>query len=151
MTMRTKLSIYIGLILPLIILQEGCSDVLGFSTATKFALDISQRSDQSVDVSLGYDRAEVASIPVSKNQNATASNPPSTTGNADVYSVLGTFKVSYGNPFMVLVGKEEPFVLDQLFATGIAARTAAKNPELQKFFGIEAGTIVNKKVFEEIK
>lgn len=152
MTMRTKLSIYIGLIFPLIILQEGCTDVLGFSTATKFALDISQRADQSIDVSLGYDRVEVASIPVDKKkQDAKTTTPPSSTGNTDAYSVLGSFKVSYGNPFSVFLGEEEPFVLDQFFATGMAARKAANTPGLQEFFGTEAGIIVNKKALEEIK
>ena len=82
-----------------------------------------------------------------KKQDAT--KPPSKEGNSDAYSVLASFKVSYGNPFMVLIGKEKPFVLDQLFATGMAARTAAKNPELQRFFGTEAGTIVNKKKIGE--
>ena len=147
MTKLTKLSVYIGLILPFTMLQQACTDVLGFSTATKFALDISQRADQSIDVSLGYDRAEVASIPAGKKQDAT--KPPSKEGNSDAYSVLASFKVSYGNPFMVLIGKEKPFVLDQLFATGMAARTAANNPELQRFFGTEAGTIVNKKTLGE--
>jgi len=147
MTINTKLSVSIGLILPFTLLQQGCTDVLGFSTATKFALDISQRADQSIDVSLGYDRVEVASIPVAKKQDAT--KPPSKKGNSDAYSVLASFKVSYGNPFMVLIGNEKPFVLDQLFATGLAARTAATNPVLQKFFGTEVGTIVNKKTLGE--
>lgn len=139
MTINTKLSVSIGLILPFTLLQQGCTDVLGFSTATKFALDISQRADQSIDVSLGYDRVEVASIPVAKKQDATKSP-----GNTDAYSVLASFKVIYGNPFM-----NKPFVLDQLFATGLAARTAAINPVLQNFFGTEAGIIVNKKTREE--
>lgn len=157
MVMRTKFSFYFGLILPLAMLQEGCTDVLGFSTATKFALDISQRADQSIDVSLGYDRAEIASIPVAKKQDATttptsgASVLPSAEGKTDAYSVLGSFKVSYGNPFRVLLGEEEPFVLDQFFATGMAARKAANTPGLQRFFGTEAGTIVHEKALEEKK
>lgn len=119
--------------------QTGCTNVLAFGTATKFALDVSQRADQTVDVSLGYDRAEIASIPAPKNVDSTGAsveNPGD-----DAYSVLGTFSVTYGNPFV----DSQPLVLDQFFATGWAARIAAKNPRMQAFFGREAHEIATKK------
>ncbi len=53
-----------------------------------------------------------------------------------ILTVLGTFVVSYGNPF-----RDQPLVLDQFFATGMAARKAARSPELQRFFGKAAGKI----------
>jgi len=152
MTRRIKFPLYLGLILPLTLPQGGCTDVLGFSTATKFALDVSQRADQSIDVSLGYDRVEVASIPVARDKNeqdATQSLTGAETGNSDAYSVLGSFKVKYGNPFNIL--HEQPFELDQFFATGIAARRAAELPAVQEAFGRKAGTIVEKNIAPEGK
>jgi len=133
--------IYLGLLISLmfILLLEGCQNVLGFSTATKFGLDISQRPDQTIDVSMGYDRTEVASIPAPKDDDANESADGTDKANTDAYSVLGTFVVSYGNPFL-----DQPLVLDQFFATGMAARKAARNPELQKFFGEAAGKIATK-------
>lgn len=125
--------LYLGLLIPFALTQAGCQNVLGFSTATKFGLDISQRPDQTIDVSMGYDRTEVASIPAPKNEDATESADGTGT---DTYSVLGTFVVSYGNPFL-----DQPLVLDQFFATGMAARKAARSPELQRFFGKAAGKI----------
>lgn len=134
MRIRTRLAGYLGLVLPFAMIQGGCTNVLSFSTATKFGLDIAQQADQTIDVSMGYDRAEVASIPVPKNEEATA--PPKET---DACSVLGTFKVKYGNPF------REPLVLDQFFATGWAARAAAKNPVARNFFGKQAHDIASKR------
>jgi len=117
----------------LALLVTGCTNVLGFGTATKFALDISQRADQSFDVSMGYDRVEVASIPAPKKDDAVDGAQPE-----DVYSVLGTFKVTYGTPWT------EGLVLDQFFATGLAARSAAQDAEFQAFFGHQAGSIAAK-------
>lgn len=122
----------------LAIMLEGCTNVLGFGTATKFGLDIAQRADQTVDVSLGYDRVEIASIPAPKNQVATGGSDRS--AGDDTYSVLGTFKVKYGNPW-----SDEPLILDQVFATGWAAREAANSPAMRKFFGREARSIASKR------
>lgn len=106
----------------------GCTaKTLAFATATKFGLDISQQADQTVDVSMGYDRAEVACIPAN---NSDAGK------DADTYSVLGFFRIKYGNPWTL-----QPVTLNQVFATGWAARQAAKNPQLQAFFGKTAGQI----------
>jgi hypothetical protein len=113
--------------------EAGCTNVLGFSTATKFGLDVSQRSDQMVEVSMGYDRAEVASIPAPKDNARLSSDEIS---GEDAYSVLGTFDVHYGSPF-----GGEPLVIDQLFATGFAARQAAGNPDMQAYFGKRAHDI----------
>jgi len=127
-----------GILLTMAVNQSGCTNVLAFGTATKFALDVSQRADQIVDVSLGYDRAEIASIPTPKNQDATVKDNTPENGD-DTYSVLGTFSVVYGNPF-----RDEPLVLDQFFATGWAARIAAKNPQTRKYFGQAVHDIATK-------
>ena len=85
----------------------GCvGKTLVFGTATKFALDVSQRPDQTVEVTMGYDRYEVASIPAVK-EDAVQEGAAKTAGK-DTYSVLGIFSVSYGNPFST-----EPLVLRQ--------------------------------------
>ena len=124
----------IGSVLALALTHSGCANVLGFGTATKFGLDISQRADQTVDVSLGYDLAEIASIPAPKNNNATLDENGKSV--SDTYSVLGSFKVTYDNPFT-----DEPLVLHQLFATGAAARAAARDSRMQAYFGTEAHEI----------
>ncbi|MDD5322950.1 MAG: hypothetical protein PHD43_20535 [Methylococcales bacterium] len=133
MRIHINRGLYLRLLVPFVLTQAGCQNVLGFSTATKFGLDISQRPDQTIDVSMGYDRTEVASIPAPKNEDATQSGDGTGT---DTYSVLGTFVVFYGNPFL-----DQPLVLNQFFATGMAARKAAKSPELQRFFGEATGKI----------
>jgi hypothetical protein len=109
----------------------GCQSYLAFTTATKFGLDISQQTDQSPHIHLGYKRAELASIP-SPPANATETN--------DTYSVLGTFCVRYDpNPFST-----DSLQIRQLFATGMAARIAAKQEDLQKMFGQAAYDIRGK-------
>lgn len=125
-------------VIPLGPMLAGCTNVLGFGTATKFGLDIAQQADQTIDVSMGYDRVEIASIPAPKNEVATAGTDKAM--GADTYSVLGTFNVSYGNPW-----DEQPLVLHQVFATGWAAREAAKIPEMRAYFGKEAGDIAARK------
>jgi hypothetical protein len=112
----------------------GCTNTLAFGTATKFALDISQQADKNIDVSLGYDRAEIASIPAPKDKDASATE--------DTYSVLGTFFVHYDNPFLP---DGDPLRLNQFFATGAAARTAAQSPRFQAYFGHSAGVIEDKR------
>jgi hypothetical protein len=129
------LTVFMGLTMPLAIMQGGCANVLSFSTATKFGLDITQRADQTIDVTMGYDRAEIASIPAPKNRPAVEKADGN---NEDAYSVLGSFKVSYDNPW-----SKKPLVIDQFFATGWAARKAANHPSMQVFFGNEVGEIAN--------
>jgi hypothetical protein len=107
----------------------GCVKLIAFGTATKFGLDISQKADQTIDVTLGYDRVEVASIPAEL-QDAGPGK--------DTYSVLSDFSVSYGNPFPP---NPEPLVLTEVFTTGHAARIAAANPAFRKYFGGRAGLI----------
>lgn len=141
MTTPKILTIPTLFLLPLCFLQSGCTTkTLVFSTATKFGLDISQQADKTIDVNLGYDRAEVASIPVSDNSDASSctdnakTQPPC---NQDAYSVLGIFNVEYGNPWPF--NDQKSFELHQFFATGIAARKAAKNPAISGGFGKKAG------------
>lgn len=115
--------------LVLIMELAGCTGkTLVFGTATKFGLDISQRPDQMVEVSLGYDRFEVASIP--------AKEEDSDRSGTDTYAVLGVFGFSYGNPWT-----DEPLVIRQFFATGWAARHAADDPLFKKYFGQKSGDI----------
>jgi hypothetical protein len=129
------LAVRLALALPCTFWLGACTTTkhLMFSTATKFGLDIAQRADQTVDVSMGYDRAESASIPVPEDDDLDASEK------SDSYSVLGAFRVRYDTPW----GKE-PLELDQFFATGLAARKAARTPEFGRFFGREAGCIAGK-------
>lgn len=113
----------------------GCANVLAFSTATKFGVDISQRADQTIDVTMGYDRVEIATIPVPDD----ATESPDATSTADCYSVLGLFDVQYGNPW-----KDEPLKLSQFFATGWAAKKAAQSSDLQRFFAQKAKEIADR-------
>jgi hypothetical protein len=108
-------------------LFPGCAKTVAFGTATVFGLDISQKPDQTIDVALGYDRAEIATIPATEHDAKE---------NEDTYSVIGIFSVSYGNPWTL-----EPLRLNQFFATGWAARTAARDKRLQEFFGKKAAEI----------
>jgi hypothetical protein len=117
-------------LVPLSVAAGGCTKTLAFGTATKFALDISQRADQTIDVSMGYDRAEIASIPAKANTDATQTD--------DAYAVLGTFYVTYGNPWTM-----QPIRVNQFFATGMAARTASETPRFQDYFGRSASVIEN--------
>ena len=113
----------------------GCANRLAFGTATKFALDISQRPDQTVEMTLGYDRAEVIVIPTytAKDNERVAKDA---TARTDTYSVLGTFQVIHGNPFA-----NQGLIIHQFFATGRAAAVAAGTPGFQEIFGSEAGLI----------
>ncbi len=115
--------------LPLLIV--GCTNQLAFSTATRFGLDISQRADQQPEITLGYNRAEIASIPVAGKEEEVKDADDV----HDAYSVLGTFYVYYGKP-------GEGLHLNQVFATGMAARKAAQNPKMQKAFGNSAGVVL---------
>ena len=109
------------------LMLAGCARTLVFGTGTKFGLDVSQRADQTVEISMGYDRIEYASIPAPREQaNKTE----------DTYSVLGYFTVSYGNPF-----SRKPLVLRQFFSTGWAARAAAEDENLQEYFATKAARI----------
>jgi len=131
----------------LALLLQGCEGYLAFGTATKFGLDISQRADGNIDVTLGYQRVEAVSIPAPKETGSEGKKDGQGQSQGgsdaskvrDTYSVIGRFHVKYGNPF---VG--EPLELNQLFATGHAARLAAKNKQMMEAFGRAAGTIAKK-------
>ncbi len=129
------------------LLLQGCEGYLVFGTATKFGLDISQRADQNIDVTLGYQRVEAVSIPAPKEKEVSgpdgkkdgqgqSQGGSDASKDRDTYSVIGRFHVKYGNPFF-----GEPLELNQLFATGHAARLAAKNKQMMEAFGRAAGTI----------
>jgi len=114
----------------------GCATggkTLAFGTATKFGLDVSQRPDQMIEVVMGYDRVEVASIPTKEDVDAERLDDGKM--GKDTYSVLGTFSVTYGNPWA------EPLVIKQFFATGWAARKGAENVDFQRVLGLKAGEI----------
>jgi hypothetical protein len=113
----------------------GCANRLAFGTVTKFGLDVSQRPDQTVEMTLGYDRAEVIVIPTytAKDNERLARDA---TAHRDTYSVLGTFQVTHGNPFA-----NQALIIHQFFATGRAAAVAAEHPGFQEIFGREAGLI----------
>lgn len=121
-----------SLLLPL--LGAGCKNHLAFATATKFGLDISQKANQTIDVTMGYQRAEMVSIPVPSGKDANATE--------DAYSVLGRFNVTYGDPFKG--GKNDGLHLKQFFATGLAAQAAATNANMRQAFGKAAGEVKDK-------
>ena len=116
----------------------GCANRLAFGTATKFALDVSQRPDQTVEMTLGYDRMEIVLIPMYTVKDGER-QAKDATEDFDTYSVLGTFQVSQGNPFA-----DQPLIIHQFFATGRAAVRAASDPAFQRIFGLEAGDIYKK-------
>jgi hypothetical protein len=135
----------------------GCIDRnVVFVTSTKFGLDVSQRPDEQVEVTLGYDRAEVASVPVCDDKPRATRGPngaPASsagaaactagaghdaTGDWDAYSLLGAFHVDYGNPFL-----NQPVTLRQVMASGFAARKLAADPGLRAGFMTSAAQAVN--------
>jgi hypothetical protein len=130
-SVKTLTATVLGLSAVALVLGGCGGKTLVFGTATKFGLDVSQRADQTVEVTMGYDRYEIASIP-------TEMHDAEQTSKKDTYSVLGIFSVSYGNPWT-----GEPLVLRQFFATGWAARGAALKPAFQQFFGHKTGEIIN--------
>ncbi len=125
-------------------LTAGCKNYLAFATATKFGVDITQKPDQTIDVTMGYNRYEVASIPVAETPGEKGNVAQDADEEHDAYSVLGTFYVNYGNPW-----KGEGLQLKQFFATGMAARNAAQKPEMRAFFGDAAFKIQQKKKGDE--
>jgi len=142
----------IGLVV-LVIAVAGCVDrSVVFVTSTKFGLDASQRQDQKVEVTLGYQRAEVASIPMcvpasrsngpdgapSSSMTCSEKNGYDSTGEWDAYSLVGAFHVDYGNPF----DTSQPLTLRQAMATGMAARQLAKDPKLRPGFMVAADQAV---------
>jgi hypothetical protein len=116
----------------------GCSSserLLAFATATTFGLDISLRADDNVNVVLGYDRVEVATVPVQETKDASKTD--------DAYSVLGFFHVDYGNPW----NPGSDLTLKQLFATGVAAQESSSQPTgLQKFLAQKAAGIAEERM-----
>jgi hypothetical protein len=118
----------VALVLALVVVATaGCAKRLAFATATKFGLDVSQRSDQTVEMSIGYDRGETVVMPAEEKN---------TSDGVDAYAVLGTFQVKHGNPFA-----NQALVIHQFFATGRAAVKAAETEEFQRLFGAEAADI----------
>lgn len=100
----------------------GNERYLVFATGTKFGLDFTQRADQNVDVTMGYDRVEIASIPTALEGTATPTE--------DVYSVLGSFCVRYASPW----SDDSAFQLRQVFATGEAAVKVARLDRIRQHF-----------------
>lgn len=110
---------------PAVLASLGCTNHLVFATATKFGLDASQRADRTVELTVGYQRAEVVSVPACPD-DGTACHA---NDRQDIYSVLGTFHVNQGNPFTM-----EPIEIQQVFATGMAARKASENKAIWQIF-----------------
>ncbi len=128
--MKMQWKSQVGRVLPVAVCAlfvAGCQGYLVFTTATKAGLHISQQADQSPSALFGYKRAEVASIPA---------NPKNASTTEDTYSVLATFCVRYDPLFSQ--SAEDSLQIRSVFATGMAAREAAKNPEMQSFFAAAA-------------
>ena len=101
----------------------GCQGYLVFTTATTFGLDISQQANQTPHVVLGYKRGELASIPVTQ-KNASATE--------DTYSVLAYFCAKY-DPILSQ-STTDSLQIRSVFTTGMAARAAASNADMQRYF-----------------
>ena len=115
---------------------SGCNNYLVFTTSTKFGIDASQDGNQPPKVVLGYKRAELAIIP---------SDHKAATEIEDTYAVLSDFCVM-ANPSLYdwmdtikTTDRNTRDIKDSLqirsiFATGMAAREAAKNEAIQTHF-----------------
>jgi hypothetical protein len=130
-------------------LLAGCRNLLVFSTATKFGLDVSESSGQQPEITFGYNRAELVCIPIGAGDTNSNINDAGSTN--DAYSVLGTFFVAF-DPRIFTFSNTESNVLanpgvhiNDLFATGIAAQKAAANPVMGAVFGTNLIEIVNSK------
>jgi len=160
----------LAIAIAVVALNTGCKNHLAFGTSTKFGLDISQKPDQTVEVTMGYRRAEMVSIPVApdgapcphcvkccSNEKQTCTHAACCSdphvgarkpriddadGTNDAYSVIGRFNVHY-NPG--LFGRTNGLHLKQFFATGMAARKAAQNTNMQRAFGEAAHQVKTKK------
>ena len=131
---RRRASVLVGLSIMALASTACTTKTLVFGTATKFALDISARADQSIEVTMGYDRYELVSIPAVERDAVDGDR------STDTYSVLGLFGISYGNPFAT---QPQPLVLRQFFATGWAARRAVEsNSGLHEYLGSRTGRII---------
>lgn len=160
-----------------IVAFTGCmGNNLVFGTGTKFGLDISQRSDQQPEVTFGYQRAEFVSIPLSKSKRVKGN----ASDDADAYSVLGTFSVSFDPRIFSLQGKKNFEIksvtnivsgaevitkqtnaislpvwgnagvhVNDIFATGVAAKYAATNTNFGAFFGSNLVVIAKEKAKEK--
>ncbi|NOS78502.1 MAG: hypothetical protein HOP35_11210 [Nitrospira sp.] len=115
---------------------SGCNNYLVFTTSTKFGIDISQDAGQPPKMALGYKRAEIALIP---------SDHTPATPDTDTYAVLSDFCVM-ANPSLydwtdtVTKSKssstevKDSLQIRSIFATGMAAREAAKTEAIQTHF-----------------
>lgn len=123
----------------------ACQNYLIFNTDTKFGLDISQRADQVPEVTLGYQRLAIASIPVITNSpSAGSGHSIDANSTNDAYSVIGTFHVFY-KPSLIVSNPTNGLQINQVFATGIAAQELAKDPRMAAMFAGEVGRIFSKK------
>ncbi|MCC5875216.1 MAG: hypothetical protein JJU11_03255 [Candidatus Sumerlaeia bacterium] len=107
-----------------VLLSTGCQNYLGFGTGTVTGFEISPRPDNSLNLTLGYNRYELAVIPVPEFQDAGDT--------LDAYSVLATINVE--SPGLNSYDPEDSLRITQLFATGMAARRMSNQPGMRKHF-----------------
>ena len=129
-------------------LLSGCRNLLVFSTATKFGLDISESAAQQPEITFGYNRAEVVSVPLGGGHTNTADRYyVSDAGPTnDAYSVLGTFSVGFDPSLNNTAGIH----VNDLFATGVAAQKAAASPAMGGVFATNLIFIINSKATNTI-
>ncbi len=106
----------------------ACNGNLVFATATTTGLEIGARADDTMTLVFGYDRAELASIPVAEKSDASPTH--------DAYSVFGSFDLKYTR-----YGDDSGIKLRQVMATGMAAQNAAKNPKFAAALANKAGRV----------
>lgn len=132
---RSTLGHVLFALIPLVGLS-GCNNYLVFTTSTKFGIDASQDGNQPPKVVLGYKRAELAIIPADHKAATEAE---------DTYAVLSNFCVM-ANPSLydwtdtiktrdtTSQDVKDSLQIRSIFATGMAAREAAKNKAIQTHF-----------------
>jgi hypothetical protein len=116
-------------------LGQGCQNYLAFNTDTKFGLDISQSAQAQPEVTFGYQRLAVVSMPAGTNANGGARDANT---NSDGYSVVGSISIKY-NPS--LIGTNGGVRILQLFATGQTAREVSSNEALAGLFAKDLASI----------
>jgi hypothetical protein len=133
--MKQKLA-YGAIVVLLAGIGAGCQSYLAFNTDTKFGLDISQSAQQQPEVTMGYQRVAIVSMPVLGTNDGRAYYDAN--ANHDAYSVLGSINIKYDPALSSATGGIR---ILQIFATGEAARSVATNAALAGLFASDLASI----------
>lgn len=147
-----KMILFISFTLGMILLTTtGCatpkhSNVLIFGTNTKFALDLSADTTGNPGITIGYARQEAVWMPLLANTGKDYEPSLCATENClykgtegndkDTYSVLASFGAKFSAEYTGTSPKAGGG-LAQYFATGLAARKLAGQPNSYKLFSVQ--------------